>query len=75
MIDNNNSVKIIDFGFGKQLNGTNAEANSVLLNWPATEMPDEVQLNQEYDERTEHIRRRIAADDKRDGAVKFFKAF
>ena len=53
MIDNNNSVKIIDFGFGKQLNGTNAEANSVLLNWPATEMPDEVQLNQEYDERTE----------------------
>lgn len=53
MIDKNNSVKIIDFGFGKQLDGAKAEANSILLNWPATEMPDEVQLNQEYDERTE----------------------
>lgn len=53
MIDKNNCVKIIDFGFGKQLDGAKAEANSILLNWPATEMPDEVQLNQEYDERTE----------------------
>ena len=25
----------------------------MLLNWPATEMPNEVQLNQEYDEQTE----------------------
>lgn len=53
MIDTSNIVKIIDFGFGKQLNGTTNDENSILLNWPATEMPNEVQLNQEYDERTE----------------------
>lgn len=53
MIDKHNNVKIIDFGFGKQLNGTTNDENSILLNWPATELPDEVQLNKEYDERTE----------------------
>ena len=53
LIDTNNNIKIIDFGFGKQLDGTKKDENSILLNWPATEMPDEVQLNQEYDERTE----------------------
>ena len=53
MIDTNNNVKIIDFGFGKQLNGAVDDENSILLNWPATEMPNEVQLNQEYDEKTE----------------------
>ncbi len=53
LISKNESVKLIDFGFGKQLNGTTREENSILLNWPATEMPDEVQLNQEYDEQTE----------------------
>ena len=53
LIDKNGNVKIIDFGFGKQLNGTRNDGNSILLNWPATEMPNEVQLNQEYDERTE----------------------
>lgn len=53
LIDKNGNVKIIDFGFGKQLNGANRDENSVLLNWPATEMPNEVQLNQEYDEQTE----------------------
>ncbi|MCI8332148.1 MAG: protein kinase family protein [Clostridiales bacterium] len=53
MIDINNNVKIIDFGFGKQLNGATNDENSILLNWPATEMPNEVQLNQGYEERTE----------------------
>lgn len=53
MIDTSNNVKIIDFGFGKQLNGATNDENSILLNWSATEMPNEVQLNQEYDERTE----------------------
>lgn len=53
MIDENNHVKIIDFGFGKQLTDFANDKNSILLNWPATEYPDEVQLNQEYDERTE----------------------
>jgi len=53
LIDKNENVKIIDFGFGKQLDGTIREDNSILLNWPATEMPDEVQLNQEYNHITE----------------------
>jgi serine/threonine protein kinase len=53
LIDRDENVKIIDFGFGKQLEGTKKDENSILLNWPATEMPNEVQLNQEYDERTE----------------------
>ena len=53
LIDKDGNVKIIDFGFGKQMNGIRNDNNSILLNWPATEMPNEVQLNQEYDERTE----------------------
>lgn len=53
LIDKDENVKIIDFGFGKQLSGSRNDGNSILLNWPATEMPNEVQSNQEYDERTE----------------------
>lgn len=53
MLDANNNVKIIDFGFGKQLEGAKADENSILLNWPATEMPNEVQFNGEYNECTE----------------------
>ena len=53
LIDNSHTVKIIDFGFGKKLDGAGNDENSIILNWPATEMPNEVQLNQEYDERTE----------------------
>lgn len=53
LIDQNENVKIIDFGFGKQFNGDKNSENSVLLNWPVTEMPEEIQFNQEYDEKTE----------------------
>lgn len=53
MIDRDCNVKIIDFGFGKQLDGTKNEKNSILLNWPVTEMPNEIQNNDEYDTRTE----------------------
>lgn len=53
LIDNDANVKIIDFGFGKQLRGEPDEENSILLNWPASEMPDEVQLEQEYNHGTE----------------------
>jgi serine/threonine-protein kinase len=53
LIDKNGTVKIIDFGFGKQLTGSNKADNSIFLNWPATEMPNEVQLNQEYNHKTE----------------------
>lgn len=53
MIDKQNIVKVVDFGFGKQLDTHQPPETSILLNWPATDMPDEVQLNQQYDERTE----------------------
>lgn len=53
LIDKDNNVKIIDFGFGKQLEETSTSDNSILLNWPATEMPNEVVLNREYNEQTE----------------------
>ena len=53
LIDNNNCVKIIDFGFGKQSKETNEEKNSVLLNWPATIIPKEIELNYEYNKQTE----------------------
>ncbi|MEE0931241.1 MAG: protein kinase family protein [Acutalibacteraceae bacterium] len=53
LIDNNDCVKIIDFGFGKQFDNTKKEKNSVLLNWPVTNMPNEIILNEEYNERTE----------------------
>ena len=53
LIDNNNSVKIIDFGFGKQYDCTKNEPNSIILNWPVTEMPDEIKTNGLYDHQTE----------------------
>ena len=53
LIGSNSSVKIIDFGFGKLCNLKANEPNSVLLNWPVTEMPDEVEANGEYDQKTE----------------------
>ena len=53
LIDKDNNVKIIDFGFGKQLEETSTSDNSILLNWPATQMPNEVVLNHEYNEQTE----------------------
>ena len=52
MIDNDGEVKIIDFGFGKDLKNGNAE-NSILLNWPATEFPNEVLTNSDYTVQTE----------------------
>ena len=53
LIDENFNVKIIDFGFGKILDSTDSQQNSILLNWPATEMPNEVLLNGDYNEQTE----------------------
>lgn len=52
MIDNDGEVKIIDFGFGKDLKNGNAE-NSILLNWSATEFPNEVLTNSDYTVQTE----------------------
>lgn len=53
LIDKNENAKIIDFGFGKHLESTSKDENSIVLNWPATEMPDEVKLSGDYNEQTE----------------------
>jgi len=52
MIDNNGELKIIDFGFGKVLSDTNTE-NSIILNWPVTDMPNEVLNDGDYTVETE----------------------
>ncbi len=53
MLDKNFNVKIIDFGFGKQISCNEPEKNSVFLNWPATDMPNEVVIKGEYNVQTE----------------------
>ena len=53
LVNNNDSIKIIDFGFGKQCSVASKEPNSIFLNWPVSEMPDDIRLNQSYDHKTE----------------------
>jgi serine/threonine-protein kinase len=53
LIDDNSNVKIIDFGFGKILEKSDDQQNSILLNWPATEMPNEIVSKNDYTEQTE----------------------
>lgn len=53
MIDKDEKVKIIDFGFGKKLQSTELGGKSVLLNWPVTELPEETHLYGEYDHQSE----------------------
>lgn len=52
MISKHNEVKIIDFGFGKKVTSNN-KTNSVILNWPVSQDPEEVILNREYNYGTE----------------------
>lgn len=52
MVDNDGKVKIIDFGFGKDLEFSEQE-NSVMLNWPATEYPFELVNDENYIQETE----------------------
>lgn len=42
LITNEGVVKIIDFGFGKNIENKTKEDASVMLNWPVSEMPDEI---------------------------------
>ena len=48
----NDELKVIDFGFSKTVNIDNNETNSVLLNWPVTQAPEELK-NGQYDRKTE----------------------
>ncbi len=53
LIDNSGTVKIIDFGFGKKLNVDEIdERASILLNWPASQIPREI-WEEVYDVKTE----------------------
>ncbi|MDO5406645.1 MAG: protein kinase family protein [Eubacteriales bacterium] len=53
IIDSSGSVKVIDFGFGKCLNaGNNNEQASIILNWPASKIPNEI-YKEVYNEGTE----------------------
>lgn len=53
LINSDECVKIIDFGFGKKLQAGEYGGHSVYLNWPATEMPLEIIRAEEYTEKTE----------------------
>ncbi|WP_404354280.1 protein kinase family protein [Exiguobacterium aurantiacum] len=53
MIDKNENVKIIDFGFGKRLKDFDVEARSVMLNWPVTQLPNETKYEGKYDHQSE----------------------
>lgn len=53
MITNNQEIKIIDFGFGKNYKNLQEEENSIMLNWPVSELPEEVNLNKEYNQQSE----------------------
>ena len=55
LIDSNGNVKIIDFGFGKILNTESNEGdnNSIILNWPVTQLPEDITLYGKYNHTTE----------------------
>ncbi|MEB2301651.1 protein kinase family protein [Lysinibacillus xylanilyticus] len=43
MIDNNGNVKVIDFGFGKELTEQDPEGRSIFLNWPVSQHANEIE--------------------------------
>ena len=42
LIDNNFNIKIIDFGFGKKIDTDEQSINSIVLNWPVSQKPEEI---------------------------------
>ncbi len=53
LIDASGNVKVIDFGFGKSIDASSENKNSIVLNWPVSEMPNEISQNEEYNHQTE----------------------
>ncbi|MBT2571482.1 protein kinase family protein [Planococcus sp. ISL-110] len=53
MIDKHENVKVIDFGFGKKLEGLDQDAKSVFLNWPVTQLPYETEYDGIYNRQSE----------------------
>ena len=52
MVDEKGDIKVIDFGFGKRLEEEQDNNASVLLNWPASRIPQEIHSEQ-YSVQTE----------------------
>lgn len=52
LVTNDGIVKIIDFGFGKKIECEAEENASILLNWPVSELPEEIS-NYQYNHQTE----------------------
>jgi len=52
LVTDDGVLKVIDFGFGKKIGETNKETASILLNWPVSEFPEEIQ-EQKYNHQTE----------------------
>ena len=52
LVTSDGIVKIIDFGFGKKVTAETDEEASVLLNWPVTELPQEIH-ERHYDSKTD----------------------
>lgn len=52
MLDSQENVKIIDFGFGKQLTVDETAGKSIVLNWPVSEFPLEIK-DRTYTHQTE----------------------
>lgn len=52
LITNDGNLKIIDFGFGKKIDLQTEEKASILLNWPVTDLPDEIN-ERKYNHKTE----------------------
>jgi len=53
LIDKNENIKVIDFGFGKELKTKEKDGKSVLLNWPVTELPEETLSERIYNHQSE----------------------
>ncbi|MEY8742069.1 protein kinase family protein [Bacillales bacterium AN1005] len=53
MIDKDENVKVIDFSFGKKLSNQDKEGRSVFLNWPVTQLPNEMLLEGIYNHQSE----------------------
>lgn len=54
LINSDGHVKIIDFGFGKILrNDDSADDNSIILNWPVTQLPEDITIYNKYNHTTE----------------------
>lgn len=53
LLDSTDTVKIIDFGFGKNLDVNETGGDSIFLNWPVSEWPQEVSENKTYTHQSE----------------------